>query len=125
VMCAPASPTFDEAAAEQLAKATGTEPGDWGYPQRAGIEVRATAQPNAPVIERLGLYLVRVLSDQPTTNGAANGAPQQESPFMRVATPSGKTGFVASDAIAPLATDQLCYRNDGGAWKIVGFAGDE
>jgi hypothetical protein len=121
VMCAPASPSFDEKALEQLAKATGTDAGDWGYPQKPGIEVRASAQANAPVIDRLGMYLVRVLQDQPTTNGAAQAEPE----FLRVVTPAGKTGFVAADALSPLGNDQLCYRNDAGAWKIVGYAGGE
>ena len=107
-------------ALEQLAKATGTDDGDWGYPARPGIEVRANAQPNAPVIDRLGMYFVRVLPDQPTTTGAALGQPQ----VLRVVTPSGKTGFVPMDAINPLGNDQICYRNDGGAWKIVGYAGE-
>jgi hypothetical protein len=124
VMCAPASPTYDESAAEQLAKATGTEPSDWGYLEKAGVEVRSAAQANAPVIERLGMHLVRVLPEQPATNGAANGAAQQQPSFMRVVTPSGKTGFVPEDAIAPLGTDQICYRNDAGAWKVVGYAGE-
>jgi hypothetical protein len=43
---------------------------------------------------------------------------------MRVVTPSGKTGFVPADTIAPLGTDQICYRNDAGAWKVVGYAGE-
>src|SRR5262249_35344199 len=39
VMCAPAGPSFDEKALEQVAKDTGTQPGDWGYPEKAGLEV--------------------------------------------------------------------------------------
>jgi len=120
IMCAPANPSFDENAFEQLVKTTGTEASDWGFPSKAGIEVRATAQPNAPVIDRLGLYLVRVIEDQPT------GAAAQQAPTsLRVVTPSGKTGFVAPDAISPLGNDQMCYRNDAGAWKIAGYAGEE
>jgi hypothetical protein len=120
IMCAPANPSFDANAFEQLVKTTGTEFGDWGYPSKAGIEVRASAQPNAPVIDRLGLYLVRVIEDQP-----AGAAPQQPPTSLRVVTPSGKTGFVAADAISPLGNDQMCYRNDAGAWKIAGYAGEE
>jgi len=122
IMCAPANPIFDEHALEQLARSTGTEASDWGYPDKAGVEVRAAAQANAAVVDRLGMVLVRVLPDQPATTGAA---PQQAPSFLRVATPSGKTGFVAEDAISPLGNDQLCYRNDAGGWKIVGYAGEE
>jgi hypothetical protein len=120
IMCAPANPTFDENAFQQLVKTTGTEFSDWGYPAKAGIEVRATAQANAPIIDRLGMYLVRVIEEQPT-----GAAPQQPPAFLRVVTPSGKTGFVAADAVAPLGNDQMCYRNDAGAWKIAGYAGEE
>jgi hypothetical protein len=42
---------------------------------------------------------------------------------MKVVTPSGKVGYVASDAIMPIAFDQLCYVKDGGSWKITGYAG--
>jgi hypothetical protein len=120
IMCAPANPTFDEKAFEQLVKTTGTEFGDWGFPSKAGIEVRAAAQANAPVIDRLGMYLVRVIEEQPT-----GAAPQQPPAFLRVVTPTGKTGFVAADAVSPLGNDQMCYRNDAGAWKIAGYAGEE
>ena len=37
--------------------------------------------------------------------------------------PSGKTGYVSIDAIAPMGNDQLCYVNEGGSWKIGGYIG--
>lgn len=120
IMCSPASPMFDEMAADQLAKDTGTDPGEWVYPTRSDVEVRAAAQSNAAVTEKLGLYLVRVMPEQP-----AAGAPeQQESPFIRVVTPSGKVGFVREDSISSLDTDQICYIKDAAGWKIAGYAGD-
>jgi hypothetical protein len=118
VMCAPASPVFDGKALEQLGKRTGTTPDDWGYPEKPGVEVHATASATAPVIDRLGMYIVRVVSDPP-----APGAKPPE--FMRILTPAGKVGFVAFDAVSPLGDDQLCYRNDAGAWKIAGYAGGQ
>jgi hypothetical protein len=120
VMCSPASPKFDEAAADQVAKETGTEPGDWGYPTKAGVEVRSAGQPNAQVIDKLGLNLVRVMPEEP-----AGGAPPQESEFVRIVTPAGKVGFVVSDALASLDSDQLCYIKDATGWKIAGYAGGE
>ena len=63
VLCAPADPAFDENAAEALAKQTQTDPGDWGYPVKDGVEVRAAGKPDAPVTDKLGLYLVRVYPD--------------------------------------------------------------
>ena len=74
--------------------------------------MRASAQPNAPVIDRLGMHLVCVL-------------PEQSPSHVRVVTPSGKTGFVDADELTMLGNDQICYRNDGGGWKIAGYVTDE
>jgi hypothetical protein len=112
VVCAPAAPVFDEDALEELVKSTGTELRDWGYPDKPGVEVRASAQPNAPVIDRLGMYLVRVL-------------PEPSPSHVRVVTPSGKTGFVDADDMTMVGNDQICYRKDGGGWKIAGYVTDE
>jgi hypothetical protein len=116
VMCAPADPTIDAQAFEALGKETQTDPSDWGYPVRDGVEVHAAAQPNAPVVEKLGLNLVRVLPDSmpPTGNGPA---------FLHVATPSGKTGYVTADSLSPLGGDEICYSKDPGGWKITGYIG--
>jgi hypothetical protein len=117
VMCAPADPTIDAKAFGALAESTQTDPSEWGYAVKDGVEVHDAAQPNAPTIEKLGLNLVRVLPDTapPTGSGPV---------FLHVATPSGKTGFIAADDIAPLGGDQICYVKDaGGAWKITGYFG--
>lgn len=119
IMCGPANPTFDEAAAEAVARETGTDPSEWGYTSRAGVEVRAAAAHDAPVIEKLGQILVRIMPDEP-----AAGAAGQEQPFLRVVAPSGKVGFIAEDSISPLGTDQICYVKDAGGWKIAGYAGE-
>jgi hypothetical protein len=117
VFCAPADPAIEPKAFEALGKATQTDPSEWGYPLKDGVEVHAAAQPNSPVVEKLGLNLVRVLPD--------SGAQNDPNPpaFLHVATPSGKSGFVAMDAIAPLGGDQMCYTKDSSGWKIAGFFG--
>ncbi len=120
IMCAPAIPKFDEMAADQMAKDTGTDPSDWGYPTKPGVEVRDAAKADARVIEKLGLYLVRVMSEP-----LGSGAPKQEPQFLRVVTPSGKVGFVPEELFSSLETDQLCYIKDATGWKIAGFAGEE
>src|SRR5258708_24628377 len=117
VFCAPADPTIDPQAFEALGKATQTDPSEWGYALKDGVEVQATAQPNSPVVEKLGLNLVRVLADT-----AAPNSPNAPA-LLHVATPSGKTGFVAMDAIAPLGGDQMCYTKDASGWKIAGYFG--
>lgn len=116
LFCAPAPPRFDLRALQALIGQTDTDASDWGYPTSNGVEVRAAAQPNAPVIEKLGMFFVRVLPESAQT---AQGAP----PFLHVALPDGKTGYVALDAVAPLASDQICYTKEAGAWKITGYIG--
>jgi hypothetical protein len=120
IMCSPANPTFDEKAADQLTKDTGTQPGDWAYPSKPGIDVHAAAQPNSPVIEKLGMNLVRIMPEQPPA-----GAQPQQSPFVRVVAPSGKVGFVLEEFISSLDSDQLCYVKDAAGWKIAGYSGND
>jgi hypothetical protein len=115
VLCAPADPAFDENAAEALAKQTQTDPGDWGYPVKDGVEVRAAGKPDAPVTDKLGLHLVRVYPDD------SPAAAVQGPDFIRVVLPSGKLGYVAADQLLSLGNEQLCYVKEGAAWKIAGF----
>jgi hypothetical protein len=117
VVCGPADPNLDQQAFQTLVTSTKTQPMDWAYPLRDGIEVRSAGQPNAPVVEKLGLIMVRVLTDS---------APPQDSnqaSFLHIALPSGKTGFVPMDSIGGLGGDQMCYAKEGGSWKITGFFG--
>jgi len=117
IFCAPADPKLDTSALEALAKATQTDPSEWGYPNQSGVEVHAAAQQNSQVIDKLGANLVRVLPD---TSPPAN---PNEPFFLHVATPSGKAGFVDAQSVSPLGGDQMCYSKQGGAWKIAGYFG--
>jgi hypothetical protein len=113
VICAPADPTFDSKAFNELLASTKTDVGDWGYPVAADVEVRAMPQANAPVIEKLSSVFVRV-----ATEGVSN-VPT----FLRIVTPAGKIGFVSVDLVAPIGNDQLCYVKEGSDWKIGGYVG--
>jgi len=116
-VCSPAGPDFKTEDLEKLVAATKTDIGEWGFTAEENIEVKASAQANAPVIEKIGMIFVRVMPDL---------APNASQEFMRIVTPSGKVGFVPAEAINPLGSDQLCYGKDaGGAWKIVGMIGGE
>ena len=65
------------------------------------VEVRGAAEAKAPVIEKLGLHLVRTVEDaSPATAAAA---------AVKVVTPSGKTGFVPADAIRDIGGPQMCF----------------
>jgi hypothetical protein len=117
VFCAPADPNLDQSAFEALMKATQSDPSEWGYPAKAGLEVHAAAQPNSPVLDKLGMNLVHVLPD-------ATGPANPNDPFfLHVGTPSGKSGYVDGQSISPLGGDQICYTKQGGAWKITGYLG--
>jgi len=116
-ICSPADPTFNGQELEALVKATGTEEGDWAYPTQTGLEVHSAPQPNSPVVEKLGLHFVRVMED--------NAPGNQQSPMLKVVTPSGKTGFVPAEALSPLGSDQLCFSKEGAGWKISGFIGGD
>jgi hypothetical protein len=117
--CAPADPVFDIKQLEELAKTTGTDPSDWGYPMQPGVEMRAAAQANAPVVEKLGMHFVRVMEDD------GPEPPAGAMPMLKVVAPSGKVGFVPADALSPLGNDQLCYVKEAAGWKIAGFVGGE
>ena len=117
VICSPAEPSLDTKAFEALINSTNTQPPEWGYPIRDGVEVRSAGKPDAPVIDKLGIALVRVLTDNTPPED-----PNKEA-FLHIATPSGKAGYVPLEAMSSLGTDQLCYTKDGGAWKITGFFG--
>ena len=117
VFCSPADPNLDQSAFEALMKATQSDPSEWGYPSKAGIEVHAAAQPSSPVIDKLGMNLVHVLPDAiPPTN-------PNDPFFLHIAMPSGKSGYVDGQSISPLGGDQVCYTKQGGAWKITGYFG--
>jgi len=116
-ICSPADPTFNQQELEALAKATGTEEGDWAYPTQTGIEVHSGPQPNSPVVEKLGLHFVRVMEDNTPGN--------EQSPMLKVVTPSGKTGYVPAEALSPLGNDELCFTKEAGGWKISGFIGGD
>jgi hypothetical protein len=118
-VCGPAEPSFDGKALEALIKSTGTDPSEWGYPAKPGLEVRASADANSPVVEKLGMTLVRIMPDE-----AASAQGAQSSPMLKVVAPSGKVGFVSGEDIGPLVNEQLCYVKQGNNWLIAGYIGN-
>jgi hypothetical protein len=117
VVCGPADPTIDPQAFEALGRATQTDPSEWAYPVKADVEVHTAAQSSAPVSEKLGVNLVRILPD------SGEGADPNQPFFLHVATPSGKSGFVDAQSLSPLGGDQMCYAKDANGWKIAGYFG--
>ncbi len=118
VSCAPAGPVFDEKAFEEVVKATGTDEGEWVVTAAPSNDIRGAGNAKAPVIEKVGTILIRIMSDD-----QAAAAPAQENPFVMVVTPGGKVGYIAAEALSPLDFEQICYTKDGAAWKITGYFG--
>lgn len=118
VICGPGGPVIEDAAFDELMTTTQTEPAEWGYPASNGVEVRSGPQQTTPVIEKLGMHLVRAYPDE-------SPAAAVQADMLRIVTPSGKLGFISVDLLLPLSTDQLCYVKEGAAWKIAGLLGGE
>ena len=112
-LCAPADPSFDGKAFNDLMQATQTDADDWAYPVSNDVEVRAMPQASAAVVDKLAVAFVRVIPDD------SSNIPT----FLRVVTPAGKIGYVAVDSIAPIGNDQICYVKDANGWKIGGYIG--
>lgn len=120
IICAPAEPSFDGVEFDRLTDETRSSARDWATPRADKTAVRTAPQSNAAVIDTLGLALVRVLGYQ-----AKDMEPETiRTAWARVATPTGKTGFVAPGALLSLSPERLCYGKDGfGRWRIAGFVG--
>jgi hypothetical protein len=117
-----AEPLVDHKAAAQTAKATGTEPEEWGFPVKGSLDVHVARQPSSPVIEKVGSVLVRIMPEKPP--GAGDAPPQPGPYFVRIVTPSGKVGYVPDDTISALDNDRLCFIKDAAGWKIIGYIDD-
>jgi hypothetical protein len=120
IICAPAIPQFDEEARGQLIDSTQSDGLEWNHPRAAGLPVRAAPQANAAVIETLGLHFVRILGFE----AKDTDADPARNAWARVATPSGKSGFVAPNSLVSPYADRLCYVKEGNApWRIIGYVG--
>jgi hypothetical protein len=120
VLCAPPQPVFDPEDFDRLTAVTHSKVSEWGYPRAAGVDVRQSPRSEAAVIDTLGAHFVRIVRFE---SAAANPAVFRAA-WALVATPSGKTGFVAPDMLMPLGAPRLCYSKDvTGRWRIVGFIG--
>jgi hypothetical protein len=118
VICAPGDPKYDDAAAAALAKATGTTPSSWFYPRAEGVEARAAMDQTSAVIAKLAMHLVWVHPED--TPAAA-----VHTDVVRIVLPSGQFGYVASDSVAALPGDLLCYGKEGSGWTIAGVVGGD
>jgi hypothetical protein len=119
VICSPAIPQFDEEARNRLVDSTGTDGVDWSYPRGGSLPMRAAPQPNAAVVETLGLHFVHVLGYE-EKEGEMDPL---RTAWLRVAAPSGKAGFVAPNTLISSYTDRLCFAKAGAAWRIIGYVG--
>jgi hypothetical protein len=116
LVCSPATPAFSEDEFLDAVKATDTDPGEWGFPLKDGVEARETAKPDSAVVEKLGMHFVRAMPEM--------GGPESTPPILRIVTPSGKVAFIPAEALSPLGIDQLCYLKESAGWKIAGYVGE-
>jgi hypothetical protein len=117
VLCAPGQPQFEAFEFDWLLEVTRSAATDWGYPRTGGADVRAQAREKSAVVETIGSHFVRLL-----TVPSKEAEPHRT--WARVATPAGRTGFVAPGVIAAAYPARLCYAKDTlGRWRIVGFVG--
>jgi hypothetical protein len=120
VVCAPARPSYDGIAFARLLDITYTTANSWAYPLIPEIKVQAAPQPDAAVVATLGPYFIHRLGFE-----GSDGDPGRKL-WTRIATPEGKTGFVAPGILRPLAAARLCYFKDPvGGWRIAGHVAQE
>jgi hypothetical protein len=120
IVCAPARPGYDMIEFSRLLNATYTAATDWAYPLNDGTPVRSAARADAPVIAKLSLHFVRPLGLHRADTDAIPAPP----PWMRVALPDGKTGYVEPGHLSALTVERLCYTKDMvSGWRIAGYVG--
>jgi hypothetical protein len=120
VICGPARARFDDAEFNALIARTGSDAVDWAYPRAAALAVRASADMAGVVVETLGLHFVRL-----RRYAAKDGEPlPARTAWTHIATPAGRTGFVAPGTLLSPYAERLCYARDiTGRWRITGFVG--
>ena len=120
IVCGPGRPDYDSPDFERLMDTTRTDGTDWTYPRADQTPVRAAPRIDAAVVDTLGMHFVRMLGHA----GKDNEPDPLRTVWIRVAPPSGKTGFVAPDSLTSLYVERLCYgKDERGRWRIAGFVG--
>lgn len=119
VICTPGQATFDGIDLDKLIDVTRTDGVDWAYARAPDISVRATPRASAALVEKLGLHFVRLLGFE----GPDSDTPGRTQ-WAKVATPSGKTGYVAPNSLLSITTERICYaKSELGDWRITGYVG--
>jgi hypothetical protein len=119
VVCAPARPSYDGVAFARLLDVTYTAAHAWAYPLTPETKVQAAPQSDAALLATLGPYFIHRLGFESTDEAGRTR-------WARVATPEGKTGFVAPGVLRSLAAARLCYIKDPvGGWRIAGYVAQE
>lgn len=118
LICGPiAADVADDDLFEQARKKieTGDEGADW-YFTLANTDVTKSPSDTA-VIAKINSAALPMLSFYPT---AQQGQPAPQPTHIEVLLPSGKSGWIAADALRPLFTTRLCYaKTPSGDWKIA------
>lgn len=120
LICSPMAASIVEPEAFEKARAaidTPEEIATWYFTLRP-TPVQKSPQDNGPAVAQLSLEAVAILKAEPA---AETG---QTPTHFEILLPSGRTGWIAADAVRPLQADQLCYAQTAkGEWKIAIFDG--
>ncbi len=105
---------FDEAGTKVD---TPDDPTTW-YFTLAETAVRASPDPKAATVEKVGTVALPMLSLHPAQEGDAPPPPTH----VEVLLPSGKSGWIPISAARPMVSNRLCYaKTSAGKWTIVLF----
>ena len=125
MICAPREPRFEGAELDRLIHQTGIEAIAWAYPRAAATPLREAPHVTAKLLETLRQHFVRLIEPHDPQVATPDRVPVLGGTrWHAVATPGGKTGFVAPGALLSLASPRLCYgKDDLGRWRITGYVG--
>ena len=116
VICSPADPNIDPKAFQALAEATQTDPSEWGYPLKDGIEVHAAAQAEFAGRSKSSALIWCACCPTPRRRAMPASRSSCMSPRRRA-----NRAISPSMRSAPLGGDEMCYTKDAGGWKIAGY----
>lgn len=97
---------------------TPDDPTVW-YFTLAETTVKASPDPKAATVGKVGTVALPLISMHPAQEGDAPPPPTQ----IEVLLPSGRTGWVPISAARPMVSNRLCYaKTSEGKWTVVMFS---
>ncbi len=121
LVCAPSIASASDAEADEQARGkveTEDDPAEWYFTLGPTDVMKSPGDKGAP-LAKVDAVAMPVLNAYPP---AEDGSPPKPTTHIEVLLPSGKTGWVAKDAVRPMSSSRLCYsKTPSGDWKISGY----